>query len=80
LKNIFNQDPVLKKHATFFYFQKQKKEKLCSIKLFMAAINEGISAVSFCRQVAEWFPDMFRDFYLVKNHKIHKNSTTTKAR
>jgi len=42
--------------------------------------NEGKSAASFCRQVAAWFPDMFCNFYLVKNHKIAKNSTTTKAR
>jgi hypothetical protein len=30
--------------------------------------------------VAEWFLDMFCNFYLVKNHKISKNSTTAKAR
>jgi hypothetical protein len=42
--------------------------------------NEGKSAVSFCRQVAAWFPDLFCNFYLVKNHQIAKNSTTTKAR
>jgi hypothetical protein len=30
--------------------------------------------------VAAWFPDMFWNCYLVKNHKIAKNSTTTKAR
>jgi hypothetical protein len=26
------------------------------------------------------FPDMFCNFYFVKNHKIAKNSATTKAR
>jgi hypothetical protein len=31
-------------------------------------------------QVAPMFPDMFCIFYLVKNHKIAKNETTTKAR
>jgi hypothetical protein len=41
---------------------------------------KGKSAASVCRRVAAWVPDMFRDFYLVKNHKIVKNSTTTKAR
>ncbi len=41
--------------------------------------NEGESATSFCRQVAELSPDMFCNFYLVKNHKIGINSTTTKA-
>jgi hypothetical protein len=40
----------------------------------------GKSAACFYRQVAAWFPDMFCNFYLVKNHKIAKNSTTTKAR
>jgi hypothetical protein len=42
--------------------------------------NEGESAASFCCQVAAWFPDMFCNFYFVKNHKIAKNSTTTKAK
>jgi hypothetical protein len=42
--------------------------------------NEGKSAASFFHQVAEWFPDMFRHFYIVKNHKIAKSSTTSKAR
>jgi len=31
-------------------------------------------------QVAAWVPDMFCNFYFMKNHKIAKNSTTTKAR
>jgi hypothetical protein len=43
-------------------------------------LNEGVSDASFCHQVAAWFPDMFCNFYLVKNHKIDKNSTTTIAR
>ncbi len=38
------------------------------------------SGVTFCRQVAAWFPDMFSNFHLLKNHKIVKNSTNTKAR
>jgi hypothetical protein len=42
-----------------------------------ATSNEGISAASFCHQVAAWFPDMFSNFYLVKNHKIAKKNTTT---
>jgi hypothetical protein len=44
------------------------------------ASNEGKSAASFCHQVAAWFTDMFCNFYSVKNHKIAKNSTTTKAK
>jgi hypothetical protein len=42
--------------------------------------NWGKSAASFCHQVAESFPDMLHNFYLVKNHKIAKNSTTAKGR
>jgi hypothetical protein len=30
--------------------------------------------------VAAWFPNMFGNFYLVKNLKIANNSTTPKAR
>jgi hypothetical protein len=30
--------------------------------------------------LAALFPDMFCNFYLVKNHRIADNSTTTKAR
>jgi hypothetical protein len=43
-------------------------------------INDGKSAASLCCQVAAWVPDMFRNFYIGKNHKIAKNSTATKAR
>jgi hypothetical protein len=42
--------------------------------------NEEKSAASFYQQVAAWIPDMFCNFYLVKYHKVAKNSTTTKAR
>ncbi len=42
--------------------------------------NEGKSAASFCHQVAAWFPDMFWNFQVLKNPKIPKNSTTTKAK
>jgi hypothetical protein len=42
--------------------------------------NQGKSAASFCHQVAAWFPDIFWNFYCVKNHKIAINSTTSKAR
>jgi hypothetical protein len=30
--------------------------------------------------VAAWFPEMFCNVYLVKNHEIANNSTTTKVR
>jgi hypothetical protein len=40
--------------------------------------NEGISAVSFCHQVAAWFPDMFCNFYLVKIHKLLKTQQPLK--
>jgi len=45
----------------------------------LSEINEGESAASFCRQVTAWVPDMFCNFYLVKNHEMANNSTTTKA-
>ncbi len=43
-------------------------------------IIEGKSSASFCCQFSAQVPDTFCNFYLVKNHKIGKNSTTTKAR
>jgi len=49
-------------------------------QVFSVSYNEVKSAASFCRQVAAWFPDMFCNFYVVKNHKIAKVSTATKAR
>ncbi len=42
--------------------------------------NEGKSAAIFHHQVAAWFPDMFRNFYLAKSHKIANNLATTEAR
>jgi hypothetical protein len=42
--------------------------------------NEEKSSASLGRQVAARFPDMFFNFYLVKNHKIANYSATTKAR
>ena len=44
------------------------------------ADNEGKSATRVCHQVAAWVPDVFHNFYLVKNHKIAYNPTTTDAR
>jgi hypothetical protein len=41
--------------------------------------NEGKSAANLCQQVAALIPDMFSNFYLVKNHKIVNNSATTEA-
>jgi hypothetical protein len=42
-------------------------------------VNEGKSAASFCHQVAALVPDMFYNFYLVKNYKIANNLATTEA-
>ncbi len=44
--------------------------------------NSVISAASFCCQVAALVPDMFWNFYLVKNDKIanDNNSVNTQAR
>jgi hypothetical protein len=41
---------------------------------------KGTSGASFCHQVAALVPDMFYNFYLVKNHKIANNSATIEAR
>jgi hypothetical protein len=46
----------------------------------LAVFNEGISAASFCCQVAAVVPGMFCNFYFVKNHKIANNTATTEAR
>jgi hypothetical protein len=37
--------------------------------IIVSWVNVGKSAASFCHQVAAWFPDMFSNLYLVKNHK-----------
>ncbi len=50
------------------------------LECFFPGKYEGKSAASFCLQVAAWVSDMFSNFYLVKNHKIANNSTTTTAR
>jgi hypothetical protein len=42
--------------------------------------NQDKSAASFSQQVAAWIPDMFCDFYIVDNHKLSYNPTTTNAR
>jgi hypothetical protein len=42
--------------------------------------NEGISVANYCHQVAALVPDMFCNFYLVKNHKIANNSVNTEAK
>jgi hypothetical protein len=44
------------------------------------ATNQDKSAARFSNQIAACVPDMFRNFYLVKNHKIVNNSATTEAR
>ncbi len=49
----------------------------CSSESFSSLKNERKSAASFCHQVAAWFPDMFCNFNLLKNHKIDKYSTNT---
>jgi hypothetical protein len=51
-----------------------------SFGMMWLVCNEGISAASFCCQVAAWFRDMFCNIGLLKNLKLAKNSATTKAR
>jgi hypothetical protein len=45
---------------------------------YFLIFNEGKSAASFCHQVAAWLPDMFCNFYKVKNHKIAKTQLSQK--
>jgi len=59
---------------TFFHFTL----KLSSLENLL--VNEVISADGLCCLVAALVPDMFCNFYFVKNHKIANNSATTKAR
>jgi hypothetical protein len=49
-----------------------------TLKRAVPFTNEGKSAASFCGQVAAGFPDMFCNFYLVKNHKIIKTQQPQK--
>ncbi len=41
--------------------------------------NQDKSAGKFCHQLAAWVPDMFWNFYLLKNCKMVNNSATTEA-
>ncbi len=50
------------------------------VRVKWCSTNKGKSAVSFCHQLAAWVPNMFHNFYSVKNHKIANSSSTTKAR
>ncbi len=44
----------------------------------MNKVDVGESAASFCHQVTTWFPDMFYNFYLVKNQKMLKTQQPLK--
>ncbi len=44
------------------------------------APSQDKSAVRFCRKVAAWVSDMYRDFNLAKSQKIANNSASTEAR
>ncbi len=41
--------------------------------------NQDRPVIIFCHLVAAWVPGMFHNFYLMKNHKIVYNSTSTAA-
>ena len=41
------------------------------------AVNQDEKATSVSCQMAAWFPDIFGDFNLQKNHYIDNNSETT---
>jgi hypothetical protein len=42
-------------------------------------LNKENSAASFYRELAAWVPDRLCNFYLMSNHKIAYQSTTTEA-
>jgi hypothetical protein len=50
------------------------------VHLYEMQINQAKSAARFGRQVAAWVPDMFCNFYLLKNQEIADTSRTTEAR
>ncbi len=50
-----------------------------SLAEYFKPVRNELPAASFCCQVAALVPDMFRNFYSVKNHKIATNSATTEA-
>ncbi len=52
------------------------------IFVWLYLVNEGKSVASFCCLVAALVPDMFCNFYLVKNHKtaINLQVATTQAK
>ncbi len=43
-------------------------------------LNQEISVASVCHWVATWVPEMFYNFYLVKNQKIADYSATTEGK
>jgi hypothetical protein len=50
------------------------------VAILLSVIILSIIKLSIVILRAAWVPDMFHNFYLVKNHKIAKNSAATKAR
>jgi hypothetical protein len=62
---------IINLHTTVIYCHYTIIPSYCVIKQYFYN-KEGKSAASFCCKGAAWFPDMFCNFYLVKNHKILK--------
>ncbi len=64
--------------------KKCRKQERCQILIIAQKqkhlVNQDKSAARFCHQVAALVPDMFLNFYWVKNHKIANNSATTEPR
>jgi len=58
---------------------KPKKVKKVLPEKYTLAYKDKLVA-SFCRKAAEWFRDMFCNFYFEKNHRIDNNSATTETR
>ncbi len=80
VRQILNiQSCILQVEARHIISKVHVKKLFVQFYFGLRVSNEGKSAASFCHQVAAWFLNMFCNFYLVKNHKIVKNSTSTKA-
>jgi hypothetical protein len=87
LKKYYERRTLLKgvviyvpKEITTLHWEKIECTNRYPTPLPTLVFNEGTSAASFCHQVAALVPDMFWNFYLVKNDKIANNSVTTQAK
>jgi hypothetical protein len=58
----------MESYGDFILLEKDGNDWQWQTRKLTFGSNEGISAARFCHQVAAWVPDMFCNFYLVKNN------------